>query len=141
MGHSSLDTEHKVRRCGLGLMPRNFLWLVDALVLLLVGKNAAWSVVHGRYGDASDGALTLAWYGLAAMYAAVAWAAGGRGARQPVAPRWPRLGAAVGAVACAVVATTPGIAGWSGTPVQVYDWMVLAGCFGLCAACVRRPRP
>lgn len=113
--------------------------LVDTLVVLVVIKNATWSIFHSNFGERDGHALTVGWYALAALYVAAAWLAAEAQSPGIRLVRFIRAGFATATVTAAALAT---YALWppatQPSPISWYDWLVLPGCFLLCAA-FRRP--
>jgi hypothetical protein len=101
----------------------------DGLVLIWVCKNATWSIVIGRFVDASGPAAVYAWYGLALAYLGMAVLASVN------LPAWACLAARTlsmaGVGGCVALALVLHKFASPSAQVAWYDWLVLAGCFAL----------
>lgn len=102
--------------------------LADALAVSFICKNAAWSIVTGRFGTASEALLVVAWYASAVLYGALAVTP--QAEQRPAALRYTRLTAAV---ACGGTALSQAAFERAGGPVAGYDWLALACAFA-CSA-------
>lgn len=108
MNHSSLYTEHNVprRRGRPGLAA-----ISDVVVLLLVLKNAGWSVYSQTFGSSNEALAVVLWYGLAVAHVTA-------DGRQKGLSGLTRL-------LCAAMS----LAAWAFLPGQViaaHDWALLA---------------
>lgn len=110
--------------------------LVDGFVLLLACKTAAVLVLQMPPGS-SPGLEVVAWYALAALYAACACVCGYRPRTTDAVDVFARTCLLFGVLLSACLMrhfgepTQP-------SPVQSLDWLVLGVCFG-CSALLQRP--